>query len=124
VNALEDFLAAYTRADQAGDPAYPGLARFSSGSALAWASKQVRDHVKLGVAHRGYADVRAIQYDVRASSARVRQCMDWSNWPVANRTTGAVFQRFSAWSQTVDARLELRDGQWRVVTIAVSAGPC
>lgn len=124
-NALEDYLAAYTRADETGNPASPDLDRYSTGAGLAWARKQVTDHVKLGVAHKGYWQFRHLgAVDVTSSSARVGQCMDWSNWPVLNRTTGVSFQRFAAWSQLVYADMILQGGQWKVSMIQVQAGAC
>lgn len=124
-NAFEDFFAAYTRADEAGNPSSPDLVRYSTSIGLAWARKQVSDHVKLGVAHRGYWQFRDLgAVDVTASSARVGQCMDWSNWPVVNRTTGVTFQQFTPWSQLVDADVALQGGQWKVTSIQVQAGAC
>jgi hypothetical protein len=124
-NAFEDFFAAYTRADEAGDPASVDLVRFSTGEALAWARKQVSDHRKLGVAHRGYWQFRHLgAINVTRSSARVGQCMDWSHWPVVNRETGVSFQRFAAWSQLVYVDTVLIGGQWKVASIQVQAGAC
>ena len=125
VNALEDFLAAYSRADEAGDPGSPDLDRYSSGPALTWARKQIGDHVKLGVAHRGFAAARDVgAINVTSRSARVGQCMDWSTWPVLNKTTGAPYQRFPKWSQLVYADVAATGGQWRVQRITVKAAAC
>jgi hypothetical protein len=124
-NAFEDFFAAYTRADEAGDPASADLVRFSTESGLAWANKQISDHVKLGVAHRGYWQFRHLgAINVTKSSARVGQCMDWSHWPVVNRVTGVPLQRFAAWSQLVYADMVLTSGEWKVASIQVQAGAC
>ena len=125
VNALEDYLAAYSRADEAGDPSSPDLSRYSSGPALAWARQQIGDHVKLGVTHRGFAAARNVgAVDVTSRSARVGQCMDWSTWPVLNRTTGATYQQFPQWSQLVYADVAATGGQWRVQRITVKATAC
>ena len=125
VNALEEFLAAYSRADTAGDPDNPDLQRYATGPALAWVTKQVSDHRRLGVAHNGQARLRDIGVvGVTARSARVGQCMDWSGWPVVNRTTGALFQQFPAWSQLVRADVVASGGKWKVQRITVTAVLC
>lgn len=125
LNAFEDFLVAYTRADEHADPASNELGQFSSGQALAWARKQVTDHARLGVAHRGEWHFRSVgAIGVTNSSAQVGQCMDWSAWPVVNRATGVTFQRFAPWSQLVYARMTLIGGQWKAATIRVQAAAC
>jgi hypothetical protein len=125
VNAFEDFFAAYTRADESANPDSADLLRFSTGAGLAWARKQVSDHVKLGVAHKGTWQFRHVgAVNVTKASARVGQCMDWSAWPVVNRQTGAVFQSFAPWSQLVYASMVLRGSQWKVAVIQVQAGAC
>lgn len=125
INALEDFIAAYGVADAAGTLLSAELARTSSGPALTWAKRQLREHAKLGVAHRGhwsFRDVGAV--DVTRSSARVGQCMDWSAWPVANRVTGATYQAFPGWSQLVTADMVSTDGHWRVNRISIKTVAC
>lgn len=125
LNAFEDFLVAYTRADEHSDPASIDLDRFATGPALAWARKQVADHRKLGVAHRGTWHFRSVgAVDVTTGSAQVGQCMDWSSWPVVNRTTGVTFQRFSPWSQLVYAQMTLVHGQWKAASVRVQAAAC
>lgn len=125
MNALEDFLAAYSRADAAGNARSPDLARFSTDQGLAWATKNVHDHAKLGIAHKGVWHFRSVgAVDVTKTSARVGQCMDWSPWPVVNRTTGAAFQSFAPWSELVHATVRLTETGWKVATIQTQPGAC
>lgn len=124
-NAYEDFWVAYARADQDADPNSAQLSQIATGAALVWARKQIEDHIKLGVAHRGGAAFRSVGADhVTATSALIGQCMDWSTWPVVNRQTGVVFQQFASYSQLVDSRMLLSGGQWRVATVRVRDVRC
>ncbi len=50
--------------------------------------------------------------------------MDWSTWPVINKTTGATYQQFPQWSQLVYADVAATGGQWRVQRITVKAAAC
>lgn len=125
LNGFEDFFLAYARADEGADPASAELGQFATGQALAWARMQVSVHKKLGVAHEGeyhFKDVGAV--DVTASSAEVGQCMDWSTWPVVNRTTKVALQRFPQWFQLVYAHMVLLDGRWKASTVRVQAAAC
>lgn len=116
---------AYARADSEGMPTSSVLPEHAVGAALAWARKQVEDHVKLGVAHRGTAHFRSVGAEhVTATSALVGQCMDWSDWPVVNRETGVVFQRFARYSQLVSGQMLLTNGSWKLATVKVQAGAC
>jgi hypothetical protein len=125
LNAFEDFLVAYTRADEHADSASTELGQFSTGQALAWARKQVTDHRTLGVAHRGVWHFRSVgAINVTPRSAQVGQCMDWSSWPVVNRTTGVTFQQFAPWSQLVYAQMTFVGGHWKAATIRVQAAAC
>jgi hypothetical protein len=125
LNAFEDFLVAYTRADEHADPGSTELAQFSTGQALAWARKQVTDHRTLGVAHKGVWHFRSVgAADVTPRSAQVGQCMDWSSWPVVNRSTEVTFQQFAPWSQLVYAKMALVGGRWKAATIRVQAAAC
>jgi hypothetical protein len=125
VNAFEDFWVAYAQADYAASPNSPLLSDVASGAALAWARKQIHDHVALGVTHKGTAHFRSVGAEhVTASSALVGQCMDWSGWPVVNRTTGAAFQQFARYSQLVSGQVVLTAGRWKVATIQVQAAAC
>lgn len=125
LNAFEDFFLAYATADERADAAIPELRQFATGQALAWAQKQVGDHKKLGVAHAGEWRFRKVgAADVSAASAQVGQCMDWSTWPVVNRTTGARFQQFPQWSQLVYAHMVLIDDHWKAAMVRVEAAAC
>lgn len=74
LNAFEDFLVAYTRADEHADPGSAELGQFSTGQALAWARKQVTDHRTLGVAHQGVWHFRSVgAVDVTPRGAQVGQ---------------------------------------------------
>ena len=116
---------AYARADQDGAPESAMLASRATGTALAWARKQISDHEKLGVVHRGVARFREVGAEhVTARSALVGECQDWSSWPVVNRATGAVFQQFDPYSQLVSGQMVFSQGQWRLATIKVQDAPC
>ena len=124
-NAFEDFWVAYAQADTAGNPDSAQLTATATGAALVWARKQVSDHVKLGVRHHGRAGFRSVGADhVTAHSALIGQCMDWSTWPVVNRSTGVVFQQFAVYSQLVDSKMVLSRGRWLVATVRVRDVPC
>lgn len=125
LNGFEDFFLAYARADERADPASAELGQFATGQALAWARMQVSVHKRLAVAHEGeyhFKDVGAV--DVTASTAEVGQCMDWSTWPVVNRTTKVAFQRFPQWFQLVYAHMVLLNGGWKASTVRVQAAAC
>ena len=125
VDGFEDFWVAYAKADELGQPGSPLLSEHAVGSALAWAHKQIGDHVKLGVAHRGIVHFRSVGAEhVTLRSALVGQCMDWSSWPVVNRTTGVTFQQFKAYSQLVSGQMILTQGRWKLSTLNVQAAAC
>jgi hypothetical protein len=124
-NAFEDFWMAYARADRDADPNSALLASTATGAALSWAKKQITDHRKLGVAHRGTAYFRSVGAEhVTARSVLIGQCMDWSQWPVVNRTTGAAFQQFAPYSQLVKGQMVFAEGAWKLATIQVRAVSC
>jgi hypothetical protein len=50
--------------------------------------------------------------------------MDWSAWPVVNRTTKAKFQQFPQWFQLVYAHMVLVGGHWKATTVRVEAAEC
>lgn len=125
VNAFQDFWVAYAHADEEGAPTSSLLSDRATGAALAWARKQISDHVKLGVAHRGVAHFREVGAEhVTARSALVGECQDWSAWPVVNRKTGVPFQQFDSYSQLVSAQMVLANGQWKLATVRVQAAAC
>lgn len=124
-NAFEDFWMAYARADRDADPNSALLESTATGAALQWAKKQITDHRKLGVAHRGTAYFRSVGAEhVTSRSVLIGQCMDWSHWPVVNRTTGAAFQQFAPYSQLVKGQMVFAKGTWKLATIQVQATAC
>jgi hypothetical protein len=125
VNAFQDFWVAYAGADEQAAPNSALLSSRATGEALAWARKQIGEHAKLGVAHRGTAHFRDVGAEhVTSLSALVGECQDWSSWPVVNRVTGAPFQQFDSYSQLVSGQVTFSQGQWKLATIRVQDAPC
>lgn len=119
---------AYQAASRLGDPSHPDLAKYATGDALALYTDALNRSKAKGLLGRGqalfYPKVTALAPPAAPTKVSIEDCMDTSATS-QYKANGDPYQDTPGGRRLVFADVELRDGTWKVFSLAVrSVGSC
>jgi hypothetical protein len=119
---------AFQAASRAGDPSYPDLGKYGTGDALALYTDALNRAKEQGLLGRGqalfYPKVTALAPPAAPTKVSIEDCMDTSATS-RYKANGEPFNDSPGGRRLVFADVELRDGVWKVFSLAVrSVGSC
>lgn len=119
---------AFLKAGETADPAYPDLAKHTTGAALQRLTGALKSMQQDGLRGRGdsvfYPQVESLSPPAAPTKAQIRDCMDTSKTEVF-KANGDPYQDEPGGWRLVLADVELTDGAWKVTDFAIrEVGSC
>ncbi|NUR30050.1 MAG: hypothetical protein HOV83_30075 [Catenulispora sp.] len=130
-HAIDSYLGfqnAFEAAGVAGDPAYPDLAKYGTGKALALYTNGLTADKAEGLLSRGHGifrpNVASLSPPAAPTKASVQDCMDTSKTE-RYKADGSPFKDSPGGLRLVLADVERINGEWKVTSIAIrEVGSC
>lgn len=119
---------AFLKAGETADPAYPDLAKYTTGTALQRLTAALKSMQDQGLRGRGdsmfYPEIASLSPPEAPTKAQIRDCMDTSKTEVY-KANGDPYQDEPGGWRLVLADVELASGTWKVTDFAIrEVGSC